>query len=384
MSNEEKILIVDDDKIFLTYIRRKLNEKFSILTADSGLHGLDLLESDGPFALAVVDYFMPEMNGVEFLEKVREKYPDTVRMILTGATDLQSVMEIVNNTNVFRFINKPCSHEVLGTVLEKGLEQYRLIQSEKQKKEEVVIAYKQMIHYAKALNETVASLKNKNRELNEAYYDTIKRLVIASEYKDEDTYDHIIRMSRYSAFLAEKLNLSREEVENILFASPMHDVGKIGIPDAIIMKPARLTDEEFEQIKNHTVFGAKILAGSKAEILELARVIAISHHERWDGTGYPYGIGGEDIPLVGRIVALADTFDALTSRRPYKDAYPVDVAYDIIRKERGRQLDPDIVDIFINNYDEFIKIKEEVNYSDKEMINSFTRSQRDEITGSDE
>lgn len=382
MSSEEKILIVDDDKIFLTYIRRKLNDRFSIVTADSGSNGLDLIESDGPFALAVVDYFMPEMNGVEFLEKVREKYPDTVRMILTAATDLQSVMEIVNNTNVFRFINKPCSYELLGTVLEKGLEQYRLIQSEKQRKEEVVIAYKQMINYARALNETVGSLKEKNRELNEAYYDTIKRLVIASEYKDEDTYDHIIRMSRYSALLAEKLVLPGEEVDNILFASPMHDIGKIGIPDAIIMKPGKLTDEEFELIKNHTVFGAKILEGSKAGILELARVIAISHHEKWNGKGYPSGVKGTDIPLVGRIVALADTFDALTSRRPYKDPYPADVAYDIIKKERGQHFDPGVADIFLDNYSEFIKIQQEVNSSDHETPDDYARSERDEVTGS--
>ncbi len=141
----------------------------------------------------------------------------------------------------------------------------------------------------------------KNRELNDAYSDTIHRLVIASEYKDEDTYDHITRMSRYSAFLAEKLGFSQEDADNILLASPMHDIGKIGIPDAIIMKPGRLTAEEFEQMKNHTVFGAKILEGSNAEILNLARTIAISHHERWNGTGYPsqiperiYSPGGKD------------------------------------------------------------------------------------------
>jgi len=182
--------------------------------------------------------------------------------------------------------------------------------------------------------------------------------VLAAEYKDEDTGDHIVRMSRYSALIAEKLGLPAEEVQNILYAAPMHDVGKIGIPDSILMKPGKLTDEEFETMKTHSVIGANILAYSKAEVLKLAEQIAISHHEKWNGKGYPQGLAGDNIPLVGRIVGLADAFDALTSKRPYKDPFPVEVALDIIKKDRGEHFDPAIVDVFLKNIDEILKIKQ--------------------------
>jgi putative two-component system response regulator len=379
MYGNEKILMVDDDLVFLAYVSGDLKDTFDIITVNSGMRGLELLEKDGPFALVVVDYQMPEMNGVEFLEKIREKYPETVRMMITGVRLLESGMDVMNNIHIYRFINKPCSAAVLGEIFKKGIEQYRLVQSEKIKRDEADAANRQLMQYAKALNEAVASLKNKNRELNDAYYDTIRRLVVASEYKDNDTHDHILRMSRYSALLAEKLGFSPEEVENILFASPMHDVGKIGIPDAIMMKPGKLSTDEFDEMKNHTLIGARILEGSNAKILDLAGVIAVSHHERWDGSGYPYGLSGDAIPFNGRIVALADTFDALTSRRPYKDAYPADVAYGVIKKERERQFDPAIVDVFLDNYDAFLKIKDEVSVSDRSSDGGYTLSERDTV-----
>jgi putative two-component system response regulator len=140
----------------------------------------------------------------------------------------------------------------------------------------------------------------------------------------------------------------------------MHDVGKIGIPDNILMKPGKLTDEEFDFMKTHTTIGAKILVDSKAEILQLAQQIAISHHEKWNGRGYPQGLAGDTIPLAARIVGLTDVFDALTSKRPYKDPFPVEVALDIIKKERGEHFDPDVVDVFFENIDEILKIKDEV------------------------
>ena len=140
----------------------------------------------------------------------------------------------------------------------------------------------------------------------------------------------------------------------------MHDVGKIGIPDNILMKPGKLTDEEFDFMKTHTTIGAKILVDSKAEILQLAQQIAISHHEKWNGRGYPQGLAGDTIPLAARIVGLTDVFDALTSKRPYKDPFPVEVALDIIKKERGEHFDPDVVNVFFENIDEILKIKDEV------------------------
>jgi len=213
----------------------------------------------------------------------------------------------------------------------------------------------------------VPSIKNSGG----AYLDTIHRLVLAAEHKDEDTGDHIVRMCRYSAVVGENLGLPENEVENILHAAPMYDVGKIGIPDSILLKPGKLTDGEFETMKTHTSIGARILANSKADILRLAQEIAISHHEKWSGKGYPQSLSGEKIPMVGRIVGIADVFDALTSRRPYKDPYPVEVELDIIRKERGEHFDPAVVDVFLENIDDILKIKEEVGSLEEISLTDF-------------
>ncbi len=233
-------------------------------------------------------------------------------------------------------------------------------QSEKQKRKELQTGKEQLVKFADDLNKTILELKAAHQELRGSYLDTIHHLVLAAEYKDEDTGAHIVRMSRYSALIAAKLGLPGEEVQNIQYAAPMHDVGKIGIPDKILMKPGKLTDEEFDFMKTHTTIGAKILADSKAEILQLAQQIAISHHEKWNGRGYPQGLAGDTIPLAARIVGLTDVFDALTSKRPYKDPFPVEVALDIIKKERGEHFDPDVVDVFFENIDEILKIKDEV------------------------
>jgi len=167
-------------------------------------------------------------------------------------------------------------------------------------------------------------------------------------------------MSHYSVLIAEKLGLPAKEVQNIRYAAPMHDIGKIGVPDNILLKPGKLTDEEFEIVKTHSSIGGKILANSKSETLMVAEQIALSHHEKWNGKGYPQGLAGDNIPLAVRIVGLADTFDALTSKRPYKDPFPVEVALDIIKKDRGQHFDPNVVDVFLENIDEIVKIKEKV------------------------
>lgn len=240
--------------------------------------------------------------------------------------------------------------------------------SEKQKRKELEAANQQLVKYADDVKKSISELKAAHQELQEASLDTIHRLVLAAEYKDEDTGAHIVRMSRYSALIAEKLGLPDRDVQNILYAAPMHDVGKIGVPDSILMKPGKLTDEEFEIIKTHTIIGAKILTDSKAEVLKVAEQVALSHHEKWNGEGYPQGLHGDSIPLAGRIVAIADVFDALTSKRPYKKPFPLEVALDIIRKERGEHFDPDVVDVFLENIEEILNIKEEVSSEHENYI----------------
>ena len=218
-----------------------------------------------------------------------------------------------------------------------------------------------------------------HKKLQAAYRDTIYRLVIAAEYKDEDTRDHIVRIGYYCGLIAEKLGLSPSEIQSIKYAAPLHDVGKIGIPDTILTKSGKLTENEFEIIKTHTIIGSNILASSDAEIIQMAQKIALSHHEKWDGTGYPYGLSGEKIDLAGRIVCLADSFDALISKRPYKEPYPPEVACDIIASERGKHFDPRIADILLNNIDEFIKIKKDADSSEGSPLSDFLWNEQDRI-----
>jgi putative two-component system response regulator len=264
--------------------------------------------------------------------------------------------------------------------LEKGAEDFaEFYQYKREKRKQLKAVNQQLMRYADDINTTISELKAAHEELQDAFLDTIHRLALAAEYKDEETGNHIVRMSRYSAFIAERLALSKKEVQNILYASPLHDLGKIGIPDSIFLKPGRLTDEEFAIMKTHTIIGANILAYSDAEVLQVAEQIAISHHEKWNGRGYPQGLSAQKIPMLARIVGLADVFDALTSKRPYKEPYPIEVAVNIIKKERGQSLDPDIVDAFLDCVDEIVAIKEEVDETEVVRAADFTYSERDLI-----
>jgi len=253
----------------------------------------------------------------------------------------------------------------------------KVYKSEKEKQKGLEDSHKQLFKYAEALNKTNLELKERNKEIQEAYLDTIHRLVLATEFREENTGEHIMRLSRFSALLAQKAGLPERDVQNIFYATPMHDVGKVGIPDKILLKTGNLTIEEIECIKTHTTIGAKILSDSKADIIQIAQQIALSHHEKWNGLGYPKGLAGKSIPLVGRIVGLLDVFDALTSKRPYKDPYPLDVAFEIIKKERGKHFDPDIVDIFLDNIKEIKRIKDEINTISDEEKSDFMWSERD-------
>ncbi|MDR2442728.1 MAG: HD domain-containing protein, partial [Deltaproteobacteria bacterium] len=206
------------------------------------------------------------------------------------------------------------------------------------------------------IEETNKMLAKAHEKLRGASLETIFRLSRAAEFKDEDTGAHIISMSRISARIAQMMGLSNQTVESILYASPMHDIGKIGIPDRILLKNGPLTDEEWAVMRLHTVYGGKILENSDIGFLRLGEVIATTHHEKFDGSGYPAGLAGRKIPLAGRIVAVADVFDALMSRRPYKPAFTSDQAISIIKEGRGRHFDPEVVDVFLNDTVEIQRI----------------------------
>ncbi len=335
---EARILVVDDEDI----IREMLQETVSFagyncVIAGDGREALDRIARD-PIDVVITDIKMPGMDGIELLQRVKEAY-DTDVIVMTGFIE-DFTYERIIELGASDFIGKPFRNKELIVRLKRVLRERALLAEQRS-------THQQLVTYSENLNRSIEQLRRANREVQDAYLDTINRLAIAAEYRDEETGDHIIRMSRYSGMLGERLGLDAALVENLRYASPMHDVGKIGIPDRILLKPGKLTSEEFEIMKEHTTIGADILANSRAEILQYAEEVALSHHERWDGSGYPKGLAGDSIPITGRIVGIADVFDALTSERPYKDAYPLDVAMEIIRRERGGHFDPRVVDAFL-------------------------------------
>jgi response regulator RpfG family c-di-GMP phosphodiesterase len=215
-------------------------------------------------------------------------------------------------------------------------------------------------------NHMIELLKERNRQLEKTRQEIIQRLGRAAEYRDNETGMHVVRMSHFSEALAKKANLSKEQCDLILQASPMHDVGKIGIPDNVLLKPGKLEGEEWTKMQTHVEVGASILSGSDSKLMQLAEEIAATHHEKYDGTGYPNGLKGEEISIEGRIVPICDVFDALTSVRPYKKAWTVEDAIELIKKEKGKHFDPDLVDNFVSILPEILEIRER--YSENKSV----------------
>jgi len=208
------------------------------------------------------------------------------------------------------------------------------------------------------LRKALEHMADAQRMAYQAQLETVERLAILAEYKDKVTGRHIQRMSEYSAVIARGLRLPPGEVELILHASRMHDVGKIAVPEAILRKPAALDTQEWSVMRQHSAIGSRILENSSSEILQAGRVIALHHHERWDGAGYPNGLSGGDIPLWGRICAVADVFDAVTSERPYKPAFPNEEALQLLRDGKGKHFDPRVIDVFFDCLDDILKIQD--------------------------
>ena len=342
------ILVVDDEKSIRDVFQMAVDHAgYTCSVAESGDNALEIMKKTH-IDVVVTDIQMPGISGLDLVEKIKGIYDSDV-IVMTGFVEDFTYEKIIE-LGARDFIHKPVRLNELLVRLKRVLNERELLAERNQAFEEI----------------------------KDAYLDTVNRLVLAAEYKDEDTGDHILRMSRYSTLLAEMMGMSSEEVQLMLYSSPMHDIGKIGIPDSILLKKGKLTDEEFEIMKTHTTIGGKILAKSKSKILQRAEIIAVTHHEKWNGKGYPNGLSKEDIPLSGRIVALIDTFDALTSRRPYKDPYPVRVACEIIHRERGLHFDPVIVDFFMDNIDEFLKIKEKFSSPEDDISAAdFLWSERD-------
>ena len=291
--------------------------------------------------LVLLDIRMPQLDGFQVMGqlKVINKQPYLAILVLTSEEDRDTRLRALES-GAKDFLNKPFDKiEVLMRI--RNLLEASLVHKEYQRQNQT-------------LEEAVAV---RTRELLETQKDVIHRLGRAAEYRDNDTGSHILRMSNYSVILGRAAGLTEEECQLLQQAMPMHDIGKIGIPDNILLKPAGLNNEEWEVMKRHTVMGAQILSGSQSPLLQMAEQIALTHHERWDGTGYPNKLSGEDIPLVGRICAVCDIFDALTSARPYKDAWPVEDALNHLQELRGNHLDPGLVDLFEGMLPVILEIK---------------------------
>ncbi len=345
-----KILIVDDEKLNVDLIEAfLLPYGYEIFKAYNGDDAIKLIYNEDP-DIVLLDVMMPGKNGFEVTEIIKNdpKTLDIPVLLVTALSDRESRIRGVE-VGADDFISKPIDKTLLVARVKSLLKvrEFNKLQRE----------------YRKALEREVdrltKDLKDALVKLRSAYQDTIYRLSLAAEFKDEDTFNHIKRVGYMAREVAKALGLSEEDQELIFLTAPMHDIGKIGIPDDILFKPGRLTKEEFDIMKQHTVIGAKILGGSEVEYLKTGAIIALNHHEKFDGSGYPNGLKGKDIPIEGRIVAIVDVFDALTSKRPYKDAFPIDKSFNIIRESRGTHFDPDIVDAFFDVEKEILKIKEE-------------------------
>ena len=357
-----RILVVDDEERNLRLMEAMLIPLgYDVYLANDGEEALTKVKEVPPDVI-LLDIMMPRMDGYEVARRLKEAeatkiIPIVMVTALKEVDDRVKALEVGADDFLTKPVDKTEVRARVGSLLK-------------------VKAYNDhMINYQKELEAEVAKRTEELRQAFEriklASLDTIFRLSQAAEYKDEDTGAHIKRMSNYSTAVARKIGLDDGVVETILYASPMHDVGKIGIPDSILMKPAKLDPDEWEIMKQHTTIGARILESSDAEFIKLAEIIAITHHEKWDGSGYPRGLKGEDIPISGRVTAIADVFDALISKRPYKEPFTVEKATQIIKEGRGSHFDPQVVDAFFLILDEILMIKEK--YRDEADVVTYTK-----------
>lgn len=318
------ILIVDDEPLNLQVLRQILQQDYQLIFARDGEKALALAQSERP-QLILLDIMMPGVTGLETCQRLKQN-PSTQTIPVIFVTALA---EDNNETDGFAvgcvdYITKPVSAPI---VLARVKSQLSLVSAE---------------------------------TLRETRLQIIQRLGRAAEYKDNETGLHVIRMSHYAREIALAAGMGAEDAEEIFNAAPMHDVGKMGIPDAVLQKPGKLTPDEWEIMKTHAQIGAEIIGDDKSTLLQLASRIALYHHEKWDGNGYPHGLIGEAIPLEARIVALADVFDALTSKRPYKEPWSIEDATNYILNEAGKQFDPELVAAFQIALPKIIEIREQL------------------------
>jgi putative two-component system response regulator len=338
MSEAERqtILVVDDAPENIDVLSGILKERYKVKAATSGERALKIANASPPPDLVLLDIMMPEMDGYAVCQALQGNFR-TRRIPVIFVTAMGEVEDERRGFDVgaVDYITKPVS----APIVEARVRTHLALYDQKRLLADLV--------------------EKRTEQLRDTRLQIIRTLGRAAEYKDEDTGLHVVRMSNYANLIALAHGLPEDEAELLLNAAPMHDVGKIGIPDRILQKPGKLDDEEWVTMRRHCEIGAEIIGEHAAGVplLEMAKLVAISHHEKWDGSGYPNGLAGEAIPLVGRIVAVADVFDALTSVRPYKQAWSVDEAVAMLRQAAGRHFDPAVVASFERVLPEILEVR---------------------------
>lgn len=324
-----KLLAIDDEPFVTEIIQRWLNkEGYSCDTASSAAEGLNLLASQH-YELVISDIMMPGMDGIELLGRIKAGFPEVAVIMATAVDDRETAIRTLQ-LGAYGYMIKPFEHHAMVINVANALERRRLVL--------------ESLEYERRLEQEVLARTEDIRRREE---EITLHLLSAADYRDEETGAHVRRLGLYAMVLARELGWHHGPVEYIRVAAPMHDVGKIGIPDAVLRKPGKLTAEEFAIIKTHPEIGARILGGSDIPLLQMATDIAMFHHEKWDGSGYPRGLQGEAIPEAARIVAVADVYDALVNARIYRPALPEQEALAIMDKGRGSHFDPKIYDAFL-------------------------------------
>jgi putative two-component system response regulator len=333
---------------------------YSVDTAKNGKEGIEKALSFQP-DVTLLDIMMPEMDGYTVCAKLKEQdETNNIPVVLVTALDDRGSRLSGFKAGADEFLTKPVDRVELTLRLQNLLKvkEYGDFLRDYNKTLETMV-HQRTLQLEKAYQE----VEKGNERIKSGYLDTIYRLTMAAEYRDEDTANHLRRISFYCQLISKELKMPGLFIDTIFYAAPMHDIGKIGLPDAILLKPDKLTPQEFELAKTHTIIGGKILQGSESEILLMAEKIALCHHERWNGTGYPRGLKETDIPLEGRVVTMADQYDALRSQRPYKSGLSHVQAVEVITKGDDRtspdNFDPAILGIFVAREQDFCMIYEE-------------------------